>query len=143
VPEKTFVMIKPDGMQRGLAPEIVSRVIKGGLSITEEKDIYVTREQAERLYSAHRGQKYFEPLVEYLMSGIVKAMRLEGPDAVSVMRGLMGPTNPKDAPAGTIRGDYKFDDPGSKVIKNTVHGSDSAESAARELMIFFEGEDAK
>lgn len=141
--EKTFVMIKPDGMQRGLAPEIVSRVIKSGLSITEEKDIYVTREQAERLYSAHRGQKYFEPLVEYLMSGIVKVMRVEGPDAVSVMRGLMGPTNPEDAPAGTIRGDYKFDDPGSKVIKNTVHGSDSAESASRELMIFFEGEEAK
>jgi nucleoside-diphosphate kinase len=143
VPEKTFVMIKPDGMQRNLGREITGRILQSGLSISEEKDIYVTREQAERLYSAHKGQKYFEPLVDYLMSGIVKVMRVEGPNAVSVMRGLMGPTNSKDAPAGTIRGDYKFDDPGSKVIKNTVHGSDSAESAARELMIFFEGEETK
>ncbi len=143
MPEKTFVMIKPDGMQRGLAPAISQMIVQSGLAISEEKDIYVTREQAERLYSMHRGQAYFEPLVEYLMSGLVKVMRVEGPDAVSVMRGLMGPTNPKDAPPGTIRGDFKFDDPGSKVIKNTVHGSDSAESAARELMIFFEGEQIK
>ena len=138
MPEKTFVMIKPDGMQRGLAPEIISRIMESGLRIVEQKDIYVTREQAERLYSAHNGQKYFGPLVDYIMSGQVKVMRVEGDNAVAVMRELMGPTNPKEAPAGTIRGDYKFDDPGSKVIKNTVHGSDSAQSAERETTIFFE-----
>lgn len=138
MPEKTFVMIKPDGMQRGLAPEIISRIENSGLSIVEQKDIYTTREQAERLYSAHKGQRYFEPLVEYLMSDKIKAMKVEGENAVAVMRGLMGPTDPKNAPEGTIRGDYRFDDPGSKVIKNTVHGSDSAQSAERELSIFFE-----
>lgn len=138
MPEKTFVMIKPDGMQRGLASEIISRIVKSGLKVAESKDIYVTREQAERLYSEHKGKEYYEPLVDYLMSGPVKVMRVEGANAVSVMRGLMGPTNPKEAPEGTIRGDYKFDDPGSKVIKNTVHGSDSAQSAERELTIFFE-----
>jgi len=138
VPEKTFVMVKPDGMQRGLAPAIISRILASGLKVIEEKDIYVTREQAERLYSEHKDQKYFGPLVEYLMSGQVKVMRVEGDNAVSIMRSLMGPTNPKEALSGTIRGDYKFDDPGSKVIKNTVHGSDSVQSAQRELTIFFE-----
>lgn len=138
MPEKTFVMIKPDGMQRDLASAIISRILETGLVVAEEKEIYVTREQAERLYSAHKGQKYFEPLVDYLMSGQVKAMRVEGDNAIATIRELMGPTNPKEAPAGTIRGDYKFDDPGSKVIKNTVHGSDSSQSAERELTIFFE-----
>ncbi len=140
MPEKTFVMIKPDGMDRGLAPEIISRISADGLAIAEEKDIYVTREQAERLYSAHKGRKYYEPLVEYLMSGLIKVMRVEGSDAIQKVRRLMGPTDPKEAPAGTIRGDFRFEDPGSKVIKNTVHGSDSADSAERELMIFFEKE---
>lgn len=136
--EKTLVIIKPDGIERGLASQIISRIGSAGLNISEQKDIYITTEQAERLYAEHKDQPYFEKIVEYIMSGMVKVMIIDGEDAVLKMRSLMGPTDPQKAPAGTIRGDFKFDNPDKKVIKNTVHGSDSVDSASREIRIFFE-----
>jgi len=131
-------MIKPDAFERGIVEEIFKRIKDTGLSIVKEKEIFVTREQAERLYAAHRNNKYFEPLVEYIMSGKVKVMQIEGENAINIIRSLIGPTNPEEAPAGTIRGDYKLKSQNGKVIKNTIHGSDSVESAKRELLIFFE-----
>lgn len=136
--EKTFVMLKPDALERGIEKDIVKRIEDIGIKVLRKKEIYVTRDQAERLYSAHKGKEYFEPLIEYIMSGKVLVMEVEGEDAIEKMRKLMGPTNPKEAPKGTIRGDYKVAEQDSKVIKNTIHSSDSLENAKRELMIFFE-----
>ncbi|WP_449241043.1 nucleoside-diphosphate kinase [Desulfoscipio gibsoniae] len=130
--ERTYVMVKPDGVQRNLIGEIVSRFEKKGLKIVGLKMLRISRELAERHYGEHRGKPFFEPLVEYITSGPVVAMALEGKDAVSTAREMMGATNPLKAAQGTIRGTFGMD-----IGRNVVHGSDSAENAARELGLFF------
>ncbi len=135
--EETLAIIKPDGTERGLADEIVLRIKSTGLAVTDSKDIFVTKEQAEKLYAEHKGRHYYEHLLEYIMSGKVRVVKISGDDAVSMLRSLMGSTDPSKAQPGSIRYDFRPPADGSKVIKNTIHGSDSIESAKREARIFF------
>lgn len=130
--EKTFVMIKPDGVRRGLTGEIISRFEKRGLVIEELVKKTLTKEEAEKLYEIHRERDFFNDLVNYVTSGPVVLMVVSGPNAVTVVRTMMGATNPKDALPGTIRGDFALD-----ISENVIHGSDSPESAKREISIFF------
>ncbi len=134
--ERTLVLVKPDGVQRGLAGEIISRFERKGLKIVGLKLVQVTEELAAKHYEAHREKPFYPPLVEFITSSPVVALALEGDNAIAVVRALMGPTNPADAPAGTIRGDF-----GLAVTMNLVHGSDSPEAAARELALFFAPEE--
>jgi nucleoside-diphosphate kinase len=130
--EKTFAMVKPDGVQRGLVGEIVHRFEERGLKISAMKMMRIPRELAERHYEEHVGKGFFEPLLSYITSGPVVCMVLEGENAVAAVRTMMGKTNPQDAAPGTIRGDF------SQVTgRNIVHGSDSSESAKREVNLFF------
>ncbi|MDI3327368.1 MAG: nucleoside-diphosphate kinase [Alicyclobacillaceae bacterium] len=133
--EQTFVMIKPDGVQRGLVGEIVSRFEKRGLQLVAAKLMTVSRELAEQHYAEHRDKPFFEELVSFITSGPVFAMVWRGPGAIGVVRRMMGKTNPQEADPGTIRGDYAL-----SVGMNIVHGSDSPESAAREIALWFGGE---
>jgi nucleoside-diphosphate kinase len=130
--ESTFVMIKPDGVARGVIGEVVSRLERKGLVLDEMRMLTVDEELAKRHYAEHVEKPFFGELVAFITSGPVVAMQWTGESAISVARTLMGPTNPADAPPGTIRGDY-----GLIITENIVHGSDSAGSAARELSIFF------
>ncbi len=130
--ERTFVMIKPDGVQRGLIGEIISRIEKKGLKIVGMKMLRVSKDLAENHYAEHKGKDFFESLVDYITSSPVIAMVVEGRDAVKVMRSLVGKTNPLDASPGTIRGDFAMD-----VGRNIIHASDSLESAEREISLFF------
>ena len=130
--QKTYCMIKPDAVSRGLIGAIVSRFEATGLVIERMELGMVTAEQASANYAEHQGKPFYEGLVEYITSGPVVKMILSGPDAVPVVRKLMGATNPKDAAPGTIRGDF-----GLTMDANIVHGSDSPESAEREIAIFF------
>ncbi len=135
--ESTLVIIKPDGTERKLVGKILERIISAGLEIAASKELMVTREQAEKLYSEHKGKPYYEGLVDYIMSGKSVVIKVRGPEAIFLMRRIMGATVPEKAEPGTIRADFKFDYPKGGVIKNTVHGSDSPESAVREIGIFF------
>lgn len=130
--QRTYVMIKPDAVARGLVGEIVARFERVGLTVERMELGNVTREQAEANYAEHAGKPFFPGLVEYITSGPVVKLVLSGPDAVPVVRKLMGATNPKDAAPGTIRGDF-----GLTLDANIVHGSDSPESAEREIGVFF------
>lgn len=130
--EKTFVMIKPDGVRKGLTGEIISRFERRGLTIERLDKKTLTREEAERLYEVHRGKSFFEELVSYVTSGPVVLMVVSGPSAVSVVRTMLGATNPQEALPGTIRGDFALE-----ISENIIHGSDSIESAEREISIFF------
>lgn len=130
--ESTFCMIKPDAVARGLIGRIVARFEDVGLSIDRLELGHVTPEQARANYAEHEGKPFYEGLIAYVTSGPVVKMVLSGPDAVAVVRKLIGATNPKDAAPGTIRGDY-----GLVLDANIVHGSDSLESAKREIAIFF------
>ncbi len=130
--ERTFVMIKPDGVQRCLVGEIISRLERKGLKIVAMKMMKIDRDLAERHYQEHRGKKFFESLVSYVTSGPVVAMVVEGKNAIKVVRTLVGLTNPVDASPGTIRGDF-----GMEVGRNIIHASDSQESAEREISLFF------
>lgn len=134
--ERTYVMIKPDGVQRNLVGEIIARFEQKGLKIVALKMLQISRELAERHYGEHKGKPFFEPLVAYITSGPVVAMVLEGKDAVSTVRDMMGATNPLKAAPGTIRGTYGMD-----IGRNVVHGSDSVESANREIGLFFTPEE--
>ncbi|SFR04514.1 nucleoside-diphosphate kinase [Desulfoscipio geothermicus] len=134
--ERTYVMIKPDGVQRNLVGEIISRFEKKGLKIVALKMLQISRELADRHYGEHKGKPFFEPLVQYITSGPVVAMVLEGKDAVTTVRDMMGPTNPLKAAPGTIRGTFGMD-----IGRNVVHGSDAPESAAREIALFFAPEE--
>jgi nucleoside-diphosphate kinase len=125
-------MIKPDAVARGLVGLIVSRFEAVGLTVERLELGRVTPEQAAANYAEHEGKPFYEGLVAYITSGPVVKMVLSGPEAVSVVRKLMGVTNPKDAAPGTIRGDF-----GLTLDANIVHGSDSPESAGREISIFF------
>lgn len=134
--ERTYLMIKPDGVQRGFIGEIVARFEKKGFKIAGLKMLQISRELAERHYGEHKGKPFFEPLVEYITSGPVVAMVIEGKEAVSAARDMMGATNPLKAAPGTIRGTYGID-----IGRNIIHGSDSLESAQREIALFFKEED--
>lgn len=132
--QRTYVMIKPDAVARGLIAPIIQRFENTGLVIERMELGVVTREQAEANYAEHEGKPFYEGLISYITSGPVVKMVLRGPESVMVCRKLMGATNPRDAAPGTIRGDY-----GLILDANVVHGSDSPESAIREIKIFFEG----
>lgn len=131
--EKTFVMVKPDGVQRGLVGEIVSRFERKGFQLAGGKFMTISRELAEQHYSEHKDKPFFGELVDFITSGPVFAMVWQGENVISVARAMMGKTNPADAAAGTIRGDY-----GQTVGMNIIHGSDSEASAAREIGLFFD-----
>ena len=134
--ERTYIMIKPDGVQRGLCGEIVSRFENKGLKIVAMKLMKITRDTAEHHYGEHKDRNFFDSLITYITSGPVLAMVLEGDNAVSVSRTMMGKTNPQESAPGTIRGDYCM-----VTGVNIIHGSDSAESAEREISIFFKPEE--
>lgn len=131
--ERTFVMVKPDGVQRGLVGEVISRLERKGLKIVAMKMLWIKRELAENHYAEHREKPFFSSLVEYITSGPVVAMVVEGRNAVKVVRSLVGATNPAEAAVGTIRGDFGLD-----VGRNIVHASDSLQSAEREISLFFD-----
>ncbi len=134
--ERTFVMIKPDGVQRCLIGEIISRLERKGLKIVAMKMMKIERDLAERHYEEHREKPFFESLVSYVTSGPVVAMVVEGKNAVKVVRNLVGATNPVEASPGTIRGDF-----GMEIGRNVIHASDSKESAEREISLFFKPEE--
>lgn len=134
--ERTLVLAKPDAVARGLVGEIISRLEARGLKLAGLKMIWVDENLAHRHYSAHVGKPFFEGLVKYITSLPVVAMVWEGPSAVSVVRNTMGATNPVQAQPGTIRGDFGLD-----ISNNLVHGSDSVESAQREIGLFFKEEE--
>jgi len=141
VREKTLLLIKPDGVVRGLANEIKRRVKTADLKIIGSKAIQVSREQAKELYSVHADKPFYAGLIKFITSGLIVANVVEGEAAIVRLRELMGATDPREAVAGTIRGDLKEENifTADKAIKNLVHGSDSQEAAARELTIFFGG----
>lgn len=130
--ERTFVMIKPDGVQRGLVGEVITFFEKKGFKIIALKMMKISRELAEQHYRDHIGKSFFKGLVDYMTSRPVVAMILEGKDAVSTVRNLMGATDPLKAAPGTIRGIYGID-----VGRNIIHGSDSLQNAEREITLFF------
>lgn len=132
--ERTLVLIKPDAVRRGLAGEVISRIERKGLTVVDGRFFQMERQVAERHYGEHKDKPFFGELVDFITGGPLWALAVEGPEAVKVVRGLIGPTNPVDAPPGTIRGDY-----GIIITENLVHGSDSPESAGRELSLFFSG----
>ena len=134
--ERTFVMVKPDGVRRGLVGEIVRRFEAKGLKILALKMIVPSRELAENHYGVHRDKPFFNDVVGFVTSGPVVAMILEGPDAITLVRGMMGKTKATEALPGTIRGDFA-----NSTEQNLVHGSDATETAEQEIGLWFgEGE---
>jgi nucleoside-diphosphate kinase len=132
VDQRTYIMIKPDAVGRGLVGRIIQRFEETGLRFERLEYGSVTREQAAANYAEHEGKPFYPGLIDYITSGPVVKMVLAGPDAVAVCRKLMGATNPREAAPGTIRGDF-----GLIMDANVVHGSDSPESAEREIGVFF------
>lgn len=130
--ERTFVLLKPDAVQRGLIGEIVSRFERRGLKIAAMKLVRVKRSLAETYYSEHKGKAFFEPLMSYVAAGPVVAIVLEGDGAVTAVRKMIGKTNSAEAEPGTIRGDFAL-----TIGRNVIHGSDSVESGKREISLFF------
>jgi nucleoside-diphosphate kinase len=130
--EKTLVLVKPDGVAKGLTGEILTRLERRGFKICALKMLQLSRPQAENHYGEHRGKPFFSGLVDFITSGPLVAMVVQGENAVKVIRMMMGPTNPADAAPGTIRGDYALN-----IGNNIIHGSDSVQSAAREIAIYF------
>ena len=134
--ERTFALLKPDAIQRGLAGEILGRFERRGLKIVGLKLMHVSRSLAESYYAEHKGKPFYEPLMSYITSGPVVAMVLEGDGAVALVRKMMGKTNSAEAEPGTIRGDYAL-----TIGRNVIHGSDSPESAKREIGFFFKADE--
>ena len=130
--ERTLVLCKPDAVERGLVGEVVGRLERKGFRLVAVELRTLDEATAKQHYAEHEGKPFFGDLVSFITSGPLVALCVEGPDAVGAVRTLMGPTNPITAPPGSIRGDY-----GLEIEKNLVHGSDSPESAARELSLFF------
>lgn len=130
--QKTLVIIKPDGIQKNIIGEIISRIEKKGLKILNMKMMKLSRELAEKHYEEHRNKPFFKSLVNFITSAPIIVMIVEGEDVISIFRSMMGPTDPKNAAPGTIRGDY-----GTDIERNIIHGSDSIESAKREVDLFF------
>jgi len=130
--ERTFVMIKPDAVARRLTGELVQRFERRGFVVRGMKLIRVSAEEASSHYAEHEGKPFYPGLIEFIRSGPAVAMVLEGPAAVSTVRTMMGATNPLDSAPGTIRGDYALE-----LGENVIHGSDSVDSAEREIAIYF------
>jgi len=130
--QSTLLIVKPDAVQRRLIGELLARVEREGLRIDAVRMMRIDRDLAERHYAEHADKPFFGELVDFITSGPVVVARVSGPDAISVLRALMGATDPAKADRGTIRGDF-----GKEITRNLVHGSDSEESAARELALFF------
>ena len=134
--ERTLVLIKPDALQRGLAGEILSRLERRGLKIVALRLMQMDDALARRHYAEHEGKPFVDSLVRFITSGPLVAGVLEGPNAIEVVRGVMGATDPQQAAPGTIRGDL-----GLYIQNNLIHGSDSPEAAAREIALFFDESD--
>jgi nucleoside-diphosphate kinase len=130
--ERSFVMIKPDGVAGGLTGEIISRIERRGLEVVGLKKLSVSREAAEAHYAEHSDKPFFGELVDFITSGPVVMMAVDGRGAIGALRTMMGATNPLNAAPGTVRGDFALD-----VGQNIIHGSDGEESAARELALHF------
>ena len=130
--ERTFSFLKPESVMRGLIGEIVIRFERKGLLLVAAKLLQMSQNQAETLYQIHRDKPFFRELVQHVTSGPVFLMIWEGPNAVSVVRTLVGATNPVNAAPGSVRGDFAL-----QVTPNAIHGADSAENAKREMSIFF------
>ncbi len=130
--ESTLLIVKPDGVRRGLTGEVIRRVEAKGLRIAEMRMMQIDRSFAEEHYGEHSEKPFFGELVAFITSGPVVVARIEGEQAIPVLRTLIGPTDPAGAPPGTIRGDF-----GTIITENLVHGSDSPTSAERELKLFF------
>jgi nucleoside-diphosphate kinase len=130
--ESTLLIVKPDGVRRRLIGEVLRRVEEAGLTIEDLRMETISSDVAEEHYGEHREKPFYGELVTFITGGPVVIAKVTGEDAISVWRELMGPTDPADAPPGTIRGDFA-----SVITENVVHGSDSPESAARELKLFF------
>jgi nucleoside-diphosphate kinase len=134
--ERSLVLVKPDGVQRGLIGEIIGRFERKGLKVVGLRLLQVPRAMAEEHYAVHQGKHFYPGLVEFITSGPVAALALEGPDAIATVRRMVGATMPNEAAAGTIRGDF-----GISGLRNLVHASDADETARAELALWF-GEDA-
>lgn len=130
--ETTLVLVKPDGVQRGLSGEIIRRLEQTGMKVVGLKLMQVSNELASRHYAEHEGKPFYNGLVHYITSSPVVALALEGPDAIDITRKLMGVTKPSEAAPGTIRGDFGVD-----IGRNLIHGSANADDAAREVDLFF------
>ena len=130
--EKTLVLVKPDGVRRGLSGEIIARFENRGLQIVALKLMQISRTMAEKHYAEHGGKPFFDGLVDFITSGPVVAMVVKGDHAIRAVRAMMGATNPLEAAPGTIRGDFAL-----VMSENVIHGSDGSESAAREIEAFF------
>jgi nucleoside-diphosphate kinase len=133
--ERTLILVKPDAMQRGLAFEVLRRLEQRGLKVAALRLLQVDEAMAKRHYGEHEGKPFFQGLVDYITSSPIIAAVFEGTDAVAAARQTLGATRPTEAAPGTIRGDF-----GLEIGRNLVHGSDSPESAEREIGIFFEGQ---
>jgi nucleoside-diphosphate kinase len=134
--EKTLILVKPDGVRRGLVGEVISRIESKGYVIEELRMLQADSALLEKHYAEHIGKPFYDPLVEFMMSGPIVAIVASGNRVIEGFRSLAGVTDPTVAAPGTIRGDLARDQ-GTKVLQNLVHGSDSPESAAREIQIFF------
>jgi nucleoside-diphosphate kinase len=134
--ERSLILVKPDGVRRSLVGEVIRRIETKGYSIVALKLMHPDRALLEKHYAEHQGKPFFEPLVEFMLSGPIVALVAEGNRVIEGFRKLAGTTDPTVAEPGTIRGDLARDQ-GTKVVQNIVHGSDSPESAAREISIFF------
>ena len=130
--ESTFLIVKPDGVRRGLVGEVLRRIESKGLRIDEMRMFTIPRETAEEHYGEHRDKPFYNDLVEFITGGPVVVAKITGESAIDAWRTMMGPTNPIMAAPGSIRGDFA-----TQIGENIVHGSDSSESAARELKLFF------
>jgi nucleoside-diphosphate kinase len=136
ISEQTLILVKPDGVKRGLVGEVIARVERKGYKITNLRMLTADRNILAKHYAEHEGKPFYEPLMEFMVSGPIVAMVAEGERVIEGFRKLAGATDPTTAEPGTIRGDLARDQ-GTKVVQNIVHGSDSPESANREIKIFF------
>lgn len=134
--QQTLILVKPDGVKRGLVGEVIARVERKGYKVSNLKMLTADRNILAKHYAEHDGKPFYEPLMEFMMSGPIVAMVAEGERVIEGFRKLAGTTDPTTAEPGTIRGDLARD-MGTKVVQNIVHGSDSPESAQREINIFF------
>jgi nucleoside-diphosphate kinase len=136
--QRTLILIKPDGVRRGLVGEVLARIEKKGYSISALRMMQADRTMLAAHYAEHEGKPFYEPLIEFMLSGAIVALIAEGERVIEGFRSLAGATDPTVAAPGSIRGDLARDQ-GTRVVQNIVHGSDSVESAEREIKIFFPG----
>jgi len=130
--EQTFVLVKPDGVQRGLIGEIISRLERRGLRLVAAKFVHITPDMAEKHYAVHKGKPFYGKLIEYITSAPVMAMVWEGVDAIAAVRQTMGATKPTEAAPGTVRHDY-----GLMIGRNLTHASDGPDTAVQEISLWF------